>query len=223
MFREEVIRRHPRHRIVILPQTVHFQSTEKVRQAQDVFGGHPNLTIMLRDRISFEFCSRHFSSNEIKLVPDMSHLLWPLAKPAGAPEGTLYLLRRDREIHPEQKASGQAHNFRDWKDLMSWRQYGRLAIFRAVHHLDRILGNRLPVYAGWYDLVCALTERLIDLFSAYRCIVSSRLHGHLLACLLDKPNVLLDNSYGKNSAYFRTWTWQVPAASLGTFADLPAP
>ena len=36
-------------------------------------------------------------------------------------------------------------------------------------------------------------------------VVSSRLHGFLLACLLGVPGVLLDNSYGKNHAYFQTW------------------
>jgi pyruvyl transferase EpsO len=32
------------------------------------------------------------------------------------------------------------------------------------------------------------------------------LHGHILATLLGIPHVILDNSYGKLSSFYRQWT-----------------
>ena len=46
------------------------------------------------------------------------------------------------------------------------------------------------------------------------CLVSNRLHGHILACLLGIPNLLFDNNYGKCSDYFRTWHADLPFTQL---------
>ena len=40
------------------------------------------------------------------------------------------------------------------------------------------------------------------------------MHGHILACLVDVPNIVIDNSYGKNSGYYKQWTSRVASASL---------
>jgi pyruvyl transferase EpsO len=37
-------------------------------------------------------------------------------------------------------------------------------------------------------------------------VVTDRLHGHILAMLMDMPTLVLDNSYGKNSRYAAVWT-----------------
>ena len=39
-----------------------------------------------------------------------------------------------------------------------------------------------------------------------RVVVTERLHGHILATLLDIPHVVLDNRDRKLSSYHRTWT-----------------
>ena len=50
--------------------------------------------------------------------------------------------------------------------------------------------------------------------AAAQCVVSNRLHGHILACLLGLPNLLFDNSYGKCSDYFHTWHANLTFARL---------
>jgi pyruvyl transferase EpsO len=42
-------------------------------------------------------------------------------------------------------------------------------------------------------------------------LVTDRLHGHILADLLDLPHVALDNDYGKLAAYVAAWP---PAAAF---------
>jgi exopolysaccharide biosynthesis predicted pyruvyltransferase EpsI len=47
---------------------------------------------------------------------------------------------------------------------------------------------------------------------SHRAVVADRLHGHLLACLLGIPSVLLDNSYGKNRLFHEAWLQEVPGS-----------
>ncbi|HBV9488594.1 TPA: polysaccharide pyruvyl transferase, partial [Klebsiella pneumoniae] len=58
------------------------------------------------------------------------------------------------------------------------------------------------------------TKRSSELFSSYDEIITSRMHGHILSCLVDTPNKILDNSYGKNSGYYSQWTSGIDSAVL---------
>jgi pyruvyl transferase EpsO len=41
------------------------------------------------------------------------------------------------------------------------------------------------------------------------------LHAHLLACLLEIPNTIWNNSYGKNHTYVAAWTGASDVVQLG--------
>jgi hypothetical protein len=59
-----------------------------------------------------------------------------------------------------------------------------------------------------------------QLCAAVRClgkggrIVTDRLHGHILAIMMQKQHDLHDNSYGKNSSFYRTWTNTCPLVTF---------
>jgi len=38
-----------------------------------------------------------------------------------------------------------------------------------------------------------------------KTVISDRLHGHVLATLMQIPNIIIDNSYGKLSSFHDTW------------------
>ena len=46
----------------------------------------------------------------------------------------------------------------------------------------------------------------IQQFSRYSFVISTRLHGHILASIMMIDNKVIDNSYGKNSAFVEMWT-----------------
>ena len=61
--------------------------------------------------------------------------------------------------------------------------------------------------------------RLLHAFrflSRGRVVVTDRLHGHILSVLLNKPNVILDNSYQKLSTYHAAWTPSVTNVQSAT-------
>ncbi|MNP69123.1 putative pyruvyl transferase EpsO [compost metagenome] len=71
----------------------------------------------------------------------------------------------------------------------------------------------------WAKYTDYLVNKAVKRFGSYRSVQTSRLHGHILSCLMDKPNTLLDNSYGKNSSYYQTWTSGIKTASLSVDGD----
>jgi pyruvyl transferase EpsO len=62
-------------------------------------------------------------------------------------------------------------------------------------------------------------DRGIDLLSTGRAVITDRLHGHILCCLLDIPHVALDNNYGKIRNFSAAWDTAGPRARLASSLD----
>ena len=88
----------------------------------------------------------------------------------------------------------------------------RLAPMEVVHATIR----RRPVAFErvWRRQSAAAVARAAAAFRGADRVVTSRLHGHILACLLGVPHVLRDNSYGKNSRYFHAWSSDLSFARM---------
>ena len=56
----------------------------------------------------------------------------------------------------------------------------------------------------------------LKFLSRGKVVVSDRLHAHILSVMLNKPHVMLDNSYKKVSSYHTTWTPSVDNALLAS-------
>ena len=206
-FRERVVSRYPGHRIVFLPQAVHYRDPARATAAAARLAAHPRLTILLRDRRSLEASQRLFPGCDLRLCPDMASWFHPweggaIGRSGGAASaGTLYLLRRDRELRSGQEIPDCGPGWRgDWRDLLGHR-YWRLRLLKAA---VRALPAGTMAAASRREAAQAVAL-CVARFREHDLIVSSRLHGFLRACLLGIPGVLLDNSYGKNHAYYQTW------------------
>jgi pyruvyl transferase EpsO len=57
----------------------------------------------------------------------------------------------------------------------------------------------------------------VQLFAMGREVITDRLHGHILCVMMKKPHTVLDNSYGKTGAYFRTWELPEPKGHRARF------
>ena len=66
----------------------------------------------------------------------------------------------------------------------------------------------------WYHHSMDVITRCQNIFLNYDNIITSRLHGHIFACLLGIQNEVCDNSYGKNSGYYNQWTKDISFAKL---------
>jgi FkbM family methyltransferase len=205
-FREQIIHAYPDKRIVIFPQTVHFESPFELEASCEILKQHPDLHIFLRDNHSLAILLERGVPN-LKLCPDMAHALWgKITGPTARHSAPLYLLRRDKE-----KAYLPADIERqvsiDWEDLLKgatdtfYRLGRRMIEIDGGHKVD----NRLPALPVWSAVSDLLIRHGTRLLAAYPTIVTNRLHAVMLATLLGRQVVAFDNSYGKISSYINCW------------------
>ena len=206
--RERLTKDNPDRRVVMLPQTVFYRNEVATASTIACMGTHPDLHIFVRDQGSRARIAGMLPNASVALAPDMAHYLWPALYPGQVPEvygSPLRVMRRDRE------AAGGVGGM-DWDDLFPPIERAAIACFRkaqCTRHLPAAtMAGIWTVYAG------LAVAKAVRRYRPHTMVETSRLHGHILACLMGIPSVVLDNSYGKNSAYFSLWTHALPGCSL---------
>ncbi|NJL01474.1 MAG: polysaccharide polymerase [Spirulinaceae cyanobacterium SM2_1_0] len=244
-FREAIAARYPQRPLIVLPQTLYFTDTANLQRAAAEFNRHPNLTLCLRDRRSLAIARDAFTDCRLVLAPDMAfHLAGQpgFAPVAATRHRLLYLCRGDREQPTNtdpallallnltvadwptfgwwlgaadqprrQQLAGLARNLwqrglttpREWWARQQWQRASQ-PDFRAIAPPARQIQSWSFVHAGIYQ------------FQQHRAVISNRLHGHILALLLEIPHIFLANSYHKNVAFYEAWTKAQPHCE---FAD----
>jgi pyruvyl transferase EpsO len=211
--REKIITSYPNHRIVMLPQTIFYKNESEYDRTAQIFNGHKDVHLYVRDTLSYSSASEKFHRCNVYLSPDMAHQLWPIRHKDSPAKDLLCFFRTDIEktVEQEQLESAGRGDYLDWASL-----YNRVEQ-KSINLIVRMIkkgGSPLPMQAIWGKYTDYLVDKAVKRFSGYRTVQTSRLHGHILSCLMDKPNTLLDNSYGKNSNYYHTWTSGIGSAQL---------
>lgn len=92
----------------------------------------------------------------------------------------------------------------DWYETAPVHSYAAWSALAAAFFLGRLL-NAKRFHSRWQQLANSMVIRGARRIRRARCLVTNRLHAHLLACMVGTPSILLDNCYGKCSAYYNTW------------------
>jgi len=211
--RERIVARYPRHRVVILPQTIYYKDRSNMDATAAIFNRHPDLHLFVRDTLSLDMAADRFKSCNVYLSPDMAHQLWPLSSRSRPEKELLCFYRTDIEKTAEQGRLERG----DEGDVLDWPTLYNRVEKNAVRLFSELLkrgGAGQSVGQLWSKYTDYLVNKAVERFGRYRTVRTSRLHGHILSCLLDKPNVLMDNAYGKNVNYYRTWTGGIANAKL---------
>lgn len=217
IFREAVISENMGCRIIVLPQSIHFESEENFSRTQRILKRHQDLHICTRDNHSLAI-ARQFSE-KVLLLPDMAHQLYPIIPHSTLRYGaTLSLLRTDKESYRESLAGSESGDTTDWSALVGWSWRRRIRLAIRLLKASRIMGFQSftePRFASWWEGGSKRMVRMaISLFSQYDNVVTDRLHAHILACLMGVRSIVSDNTYGKNSGYIRAWTKASPLTSF---------
>ena len=201
MFRELIVERYPDTRIVVLPQSIHFDNPAKRERSARVLRAHKKLFVFVRDEESLAFLRAASVAGAV--VPDMAHQLWgrqPFDGHAGG-SGTLVMRRRDRES----RNAGDAGGDFDWAEMNG--EVSRLLLrgLRKWQTIDNPLRRWIPNYQLWRIYRDHLVRRAVERFRPYGRIDTDRLHGVILAALLSKQVRYGEGSYGKLHRYAHLW------------------
>lgn len=209
-FRERVIAENHNRRIIQLPQSVDFTTQAGLRQAQDVYHTHPDLTLLIRDRAGAQLTAELFPWNTVRFCPDLAlgaRLESRSAETAEPQFDVIYLKRGDSESTGSEVSLPPALTAlsSDWGlgrgDKVKW----------WAMHAPGALSRRLPVMRQpLYPLQHRLYNQMsrLNVSSAQRLIlrgsvvVTDRLHASVMGVLLGRRVVAMDNANGKVSAIY---------------------
>lgn len=217
-FRLKIIEKYPNNPIFIFPQSVQYHDPEKIKKDAEVYSAHQNLTICARDAFSFDLLKENFG-NRILLVPDMAFCS-NYTKIEGKTGKTLLLKRTDREIASKiEYGKYPDFDLRDWptydntlKNFL-WRVYEKLNRMFASGFVKNKNGNT-TFGLGVLRNKDYLVKMGVKFISEYDLVVTTRLHGHILALLLGIDSIMIDNNYGKNSRFHQTWLHNFPNSKM---------
>lgn len=200
--RLDLLRRFPERPIVQLPQSLYYDDEAQIATMAQAIAAHGAFTLLVRDARSLDFAQRHFDC-DIRLCPDAALYLGRQDR-APAKADILALLRTDHERVSDAMAAPVGAICMDWLDEGA----GERRLMRARVKIDSLLaateqGKRLRRYrmlAQWR------LRRGLAMLSQGKVVVTDRLHAHILSLLLDIPQVVLDNVYGKVGSFAAQWT-----------------
>ncbi len=221
-FRLEIIKRYPDNRILIFPQTVFYENEATLKSDAELMAKHANLTICARDAVSFGILKKHFSANNILMLPDMAFCIPPATVSkyrAAENQKTLLLKRTDKELVAEELAgivgpSGDA-------EILDWPSFERASMI--TRFFEKALSNRGLVKNKMNWLIDLYADKVlrpylvrtgVRFISPYKTIYTTRLHASILSILLHKEHRIIDITYGKITNFFDTWLADLEGVSL---------
>lgn len=207
--REKLLACFPRNRIVVLPQSVHFDSPDRLQKSMERFRSHGNCHIFARDNRSLEIL-QHAGVYQSSAMPDMAQYLWGSLHPdtpSVYESQPLRFVRRDKESKTYAALEGEGNDLHtvDWHEILplSTRRIA-LLIHKAIDLQNR-MGFHNQKYWQWRFVQDRAIRDGVRYFSRFRKIYTNRLHGMILGLLLNREVCAFDNSYGKLSSYRESW------------------
>ncbi len=174
LMREAVIDAFPDNRIVILPQTIFYQTKEWEAWAIITYKDRRNLLLLARDRISFETAKKLFGTTQMDLFPDIVTTLIGTRQYDGERNGVLFCVRDD------------------WERLYSEKEMA--ALMQSVgqySHVDQTDTTVRVPDAEDREAVRTLIDETIEKYSKYQLIVTDRYHGTIFSLIAGTPVVIL--------------------------------
>jgi len=227
-YREDIITRFKDNKIIVFPQTIYYRNKEKLIKSGEIINAHSNLTILVRDKVSEVLAKEYYYNADIVLCPDMAFYFdLPKVKSKKNKNKMLFLCRRDKENAQIYSIyfDKDIYDIVDWIDILPlitlvlsrlssalgsfWGRMTKLKIHYTVAIILYKISSFFFILKAWI-----LIYKAIKIVKMYRHIVSSRMHGHILATMLRIDNTLLPNAYYKNEEFYRCWTVDDPISNF---------
>ncbi len=218
-FRNKIIKCYPENKIIILPQSIYYLNSSVMLDDAKLYANHKNLYIIARELNSYKILKKHFSTNHIMMLPDMAFCISKDTiskyKAMEIKNKALFLRRLDKELldivyRPDTSLMVEK---RDWPCIENWDMKWILFLFNRLRWHHKVPNILLDKYA--YMLFRPYMIKLgVRFVSSYQEIFTTRLHVAILSLLLNKSFSLFDNSYGKNSSFYKTWLMNVDNCRL---------
>lgn len=185
--RRIVILAFPNNKIILMPQSIYFTDTEfgkkELETTKRLYSKHKNLTLVAREKVSYEIMKKEFPNTNIILTPDM--VMYLNATQNAEKHGVVLAMRKDVE------------------KLLTEEQ-----MIKMDNDIDKYFENKLltDTHLGWKNIYCDIREKVVEnKFNEFRkaqLVITDRLHGMIFAAITSTPCIALGNYNHKVEASF---------------------
>ena len=203
--RESIIAGYPERRIILLPQSIHYETAVGIERSRAILQGHPDLHVFARDHESLAIACDRLGLRQARLGIDcaffLTAVIHQLLATLPAPDRCLVaLLRDDAERLPHGLGTTLARE--DWSSVHGVEDSANVQAEAALHSL-----NLEEMFDTAFDRISwRRLYRAVEILAPGTLILTDRLHGHVLALMMGKPHILLNNRIGKNRNFLNAWT-----------------
>lgn len=177
----EIIRKNPRSRIAILPNTIFYEDSDRGREefekSKILYNSHKNLHLYAREKVSYEVMRQAYRN--VKLIPDMVLSMSPYESTVER-RGCLLCLRGDCE---KTRTDAQEQTVRD----QAAELFGD-----AVRDTDMVEKQGVSVAQREERLQAKFAE-----FAAAEMVITDRLHGMIFCAVTGTPCIVIDSKSPK--------------------------
>ncbi|MCH2547814.1 MAG: polysaccharide pyruvyl transferase family protein [Alphaproteobacteria bacterium] len=229
-FREMLLEQFKDYKIIQLPQSLHFNSSEEIENSKQYINSHPDFTLMVRDQPSYDFAKQHYDCH-IVLCPDMAFCMGVQTSSVVTTHDVSALMRTDSEKVEGASNLHGSHPFsyvaEDWlhedQDVYKKQKYITMLQLPFVLKGKALDKNRQRELL-YNNLAATRVRRGLNMLARGKYVLTDRLHGHILSLLLKKPHIRLDNYYGKVSNFAQAWTAETkdiwPASNMNEAIEI---
>ncbi|UCG34856.1 MAG: polysaccharide pyruvyl transferase family protein [Candidatus Omnitrophota bacterium] len=237
-FITQIISKYHDRQIIVLPQSIYYTNQENLEKDANLFNAHPDLTLCVREKHSYDLALKHFSRCNVIMAPDMAFQLVNTPGLSLIPKRKqfiLYLNRNDKEA--DKRFSPHSLDLdnlavQDWVSF-KWICKNPIPVRGAARFIREFWQRGLSGPMQWisrkrWEYFHSYTSKFNTLYGSsmhrrswgflhdaicqlngYRLVITDRLHGHILCILLGIPHIFLPNTYYKNESFYKTWTHQI--------------
>lgn len=203
-----ILERVDQQKVFFLPQSIKFRRHSPLYEKLCSAFSDKQVHIIVREKVTHEIAEKIFPSCSIFLHTDMAFYLYPLELNLDSgrnSHGILFNLRNDGE---------EKRSFADY--LVLYNILIPLLKSRTRVIVEDLMDLGFPTNHQ-FSLDIAIRRT-----SSFNLIVTDRLHGHILALLMNKPSILIYNDYHKNRSIYETWLQEVSISQIASsFFELP--
>ncbi|TAH33729.1 hypothetical protein EYC59_04355 [Candidatus Saccharibacteria bacterium] len=193
--RRKFIQEFPNNKIVIFPQTIHFNDTiagrNELKRTKNIYSKHTDLTLIGREQLSYKKMIAEFPKNKVLLTPDIV-LSTNYSFPHLRRDGALLCLRSDLESKLSKADKQKITSF--------CKEH-----FSKITHTDTM--SQAKFFA--FRLKKSVVRNKLREFQTAQFVITDRLHGMVFSAVTGTPCIALTNYNHKVTGTFE-WIKHLP-------------
>ena len=174
----------PDRRIVILPQTINYESDKEKENSRFIYNRHRSLVLMCRDEVSFNNAKDLFPNcSRLLLFPDIVTTMIGMYHYNYRRNGIMLCLRNDKEsFYGDSQITDLKRNLEsiDFVDVTDTT---------IEEPVSKIIKNRKGTL-----------ENIWDSYAKYRVIITDRYHGTIFSLIASTPVIIISSKDHKLSS-----------------------